>query len=98
MGENTVKSLSEMQAGQTGTVISFTGDHDSRQRLLSLGISVGCSIKLLVCASGRYMLAVNEARIAIGAEAAEDILVAAEEPEEDTFKQAVNRLRQIWAR
>jgi Fe2+ transport system protein FeoA len=97
MRESAVKALSEMKAGQAGTVISFAGDYDSRQRLISLGISVGCNIKLLVCAPGRYMLAINEGRIAIGAQAAEDILVAVEDPE-DAVSQAVKRLRQIWAR
>ena len=97
MGENAVKSLSEMQAGQTGTVISFTGDYDSRQRLLSLGISVGCNVEVLVRAPGRYMLAINEARIAVGDQAAEDILVAVEEGE-DAVAQAVKRLKRIWAR
>lgn len=77
--------------------MAFTGNHDSRQRLSSMGIAIGCDIKLLLHGSGRYVIAVNEARIAIGTQAAEEILVATEE-HEDAFTQAVNRLRQIWAR
>ncbi len=89
--------VSDMQAGQEGTVVALTGDYDARQRLLSMGISVGCDLKLLVRAPGRYMLAVHEARLAIGVKAAEDILVAAKEPE-DVVKEAVKRLKAIWAR
>jgi Fe2+ transport system protein FeoA len=92
-----VKPLSEMQTGQTGTVTAFTGNHENRQRLLSIGICVGCEIELLVRGPGRDMVAVNEARLAIGVEAAEGVLVAAEEVE-DTFSQAVNRLKAIWSR
>jgi Fe2+ transport system protein FeoA len=97
MKNTEVKPLGKMQSGQIGTVVAFTGSHESRERLSSMGICIGCEIKLLVRAPGRFMLAVNEARIAIGSQAAEDILIAAEEPE-DVIGEAVKRLKQIWAR
>lgn len=95
MKESETRTLNEMMVGQIGTVVAFTGDHASRERLVSMGIMLGCSIKLLLKNSGRYLVAINESRIALGPELTQDILLAVEEVD-DAFAQAVARLKQIW--
>ena len=95
MKESETRTLSEMKTGQAGIVVGFTGVYDSRERLVSMGITLGCNVKLLLKNSGRYLVAINESRIALGSEAAQDILLAVEDVV-DAFAQAVARLKQIW--
>lgn len=95
MKKSDVQTLREMKVGQTGIVIRFTGDCNSRERLASMGIMLGCRVKLLLKNSGRYLVAIHESRIAVGPELAQDILLTVEEVD-DAFAQAVARLKQIW--
>lgn len=95
MREEKIQALSEMKAGQAGLVIAITGDYASRSRLASMGIRVGCDLKLILSRTGGCLVAVHEARVAVGFQAAEHILVATKEVN-DVFSQAVGRLKQIW--
>lgn len=92
-----IQTLSELKTGQTGTVTAFRGDCRFRERLASMGITVGCDVQVLMNHSGRCLVAINDIRIAVSHEAAQDILIAVQETE-DAFSQAVSRLKQIWAR
>ncbi len=92
-----IQSLNELKTGQTGTVAAFRGDYKSRERLASMGITIGSDVQVLMNHSGRCLVAIHDTRIAVSHEAVQDILIAVKEPE-DAFSQAVSRLKQIWAR
>lgn len=96
MRTENIQTLVSLKAGQRGVVTAFAGDYDSRNRLVSMGIAVGCEVKLLSKTPERYLVAVHEARLALGAQAAQHILVAVDEDIDSAFSLAVNRLKQIW--
>lgn len=95
MRKEKIQALSEMKAGQTGVVIALTGDYENQSRLAGMGVTVGTDLSLILNSFGRYLVAVREARVAVGAQAAEHIIVATREVD-DAFSQAINRLKQIW--
>jgi len=97
MKETTLQPLTKMRTGQAGAIADVTGSRERMQRLFSMGLFVGCHIQMMVNNSGRYVIAVNEKRVARGTPAAQQILVSVEESE-DAFTQAVTRLKQIWTR
>ena len=91
------RDLNTFKAGQKGIVIALEGDGEVQKQLMSMGIAIGCEVKMLINSRSRTLVAVNDARLAISPEAAKNIIVAAEPDEEPAISSAIDRLKQIWS-
>ena len=80
MHEFSTIPLSRMNKGQTGCVLALRGGRDFQQRILSLGLSVGCEIELLQKGSadhteGPVVVRSGDTRLMVGHGMAEKIIV-----------------------
>jgi len=72
--------LSRLKAGQVATVKSLAGGHQFQHRLVSMGLNVGCTVKVIragAALGGPVLVALGQTRLAIGRGMAEKILVTA---------------------
>jgi Fe2+ transport system protein FeoA len=74
-------ALSALRARQEGTVIALEGGQECQARLVSMGVHVGCDLKVLHSSEGQdspTLIAIGDTRLAIGREMLDSILVAVE--------------------
>lgn len=72
-------ALSGMRAGQKGTVVALNGGYEFQTRLVSMGVHIGCDIKVLHSGNGRggpTLVAIGDSRLAIGYGMLDRVLVA----------------------
>lgn len=75
------RDLAGCPAGFDGTVIAFTGGGAMQERIVSMGLYVGCSVRVIHPCSrrgGPALLAVGDTRLAIGRGMLEKILIASD--------------------
>jgi Fe2+ transport system protein FeoA len=69
MEETGIQPLSLVKAGQKGIVVALTGGREFQNRLVSMGLNVGCELEVVHSGDGRggpTLVATGESRIAIG--------------------------------
>jgi|GEM_PF-3956097 len=74
----TVCSLSETVTGQSGTVTFLYGGHHCRERLASMGLSVGSKVRVLRGANGSagpVLVAAGDSRLAVGRGMCEHVML-----------------------
>ncbi len=79
MSNSRIRPLSKVSDGNIVSVVSLTGGRAMQARMTSMGVHVGEEIRVLHSGrdeGGPTLLAVGEARLAIGHEMAQKILVA----------------------
>jgi Fe2+ transport system protein FeoA len=67
-----------MTAGQTATVVGLEGGREFRNRLVSMGMVMGCTLRVIRPGNGSghpVLVALGHARLAIGRAVAEKVLV-----------------------
>ncbi len=70
--------LTETSGGSRATVIALRGGGDFQQRVIGMGLFVGCEVKVLIGGDGgRLLLAVGDTRISMGHGMAEKVMVRA---------------------
>jgi len=77
--KDNVRALSDLPAGAEATVVALSGGRGFRHRLVSMGLNIGCGVKVLrgsAAGGGPTLLAVGQTRLAIGHGMAERILVS----------------------
>lgn len=77
--EDLVVPLSALSEGQRGTVVGLAGGIAFQNRIVSMGMPLGCEVEVLQNGTphrGPTLVAVGETRLAIGHGMAEKILVA----------------------
>ncbi len=71
--------LSNLKAGQGGTVVALEGGQECQTRLTSMGVHIGCDLKVLHSAGGSdtpTLVAIGDTRLAVGHDLVENILIA----------------------
>jgi ferrous iron transport protein A len=72
------RPLCELLAGQTATIVGLEGGRKFRQRLVSMGMMMGCLLRVIRSGNGSghpVLVAVGHARLAIGRGMAEKVIV-----------------------
>lgn len=67
-----------MAVGQTATVVGLEGGREFRNRLVSMGMMMGCTLRVIRAANGSghpVLVALGHARLAIGRGMAEKVMV-----------------------
>ncbi|MBQ9117329.1 MAG: ferrous iron transport protein A [Clostridia bacterium] len=67
--------LTYAELGEEGIISRISGTADEKKRMEQLGVHVGCRVKLISLVGTDFILNVNDARIAIGRELAEKIMI-----------------------
>lgn len=79
MHDSAVRPLTRMQANEKAVIVALAGGRDFQNRLVSMGLNVGCEIEVLRIAGnagGPTLIATMETRLAIGHGMASKIMVA----------------------
>lgn len=79
MEDSGTRPLSTIAAGKKGMVIALAGGRQFQDRLVSMGLNVGCEIEVVHSSNGRCgptLVATGETRLAVGHGMADKILVA----------------------
>ena len=79
MEDSGIRPLSTIAAGKKGMVVALMGGWQFQNRLVSMGINVGCEIEIVYSSNGRggpTLVATGETRLAVGHGMADKILVA----------------------
>ena len=98
-----IHPLNSFKGGEGGAIVAVQGDKEFQQRLISMGLHVGCEIQVLHHAkNGNPMLIVcHETRLALGQDMAAQILVAPLANTASSWRQRKNRLlhrcKHAWA-
>jgi Fe2+ transport system protein FeoA len=95
------QKLNTIAAGRKGVVVALLGGRHFQERLVSMGINVGCEIEVLHSShhhNGPTLIVTGETRLAIGQGMAEKILVAVDAPAPRTKSRLSRRLRRRWFR
>ncbi|PID57601.1 hypothetical protein CSB45_07185 [candidate division KSB3 bacterium] len=73
-------TLQDLKVRQKGRVIALTGEHESCARIESMGIHVGCNLEVIHAGdrANPALVAVGDARLAIGHDLLDNILIAIE--------------------
>jgi ferrous iron transport protein A len=72
------RPLCDVAAGQTATVVGLEGGREFRNRLVSMGMMMGCTLRVIRAGNGSghpVLVALGHARLAIGRGMAEKVLV-----------------------
>ncbi len=81
MSSSAMCSLSDLDIGQEATVVSVQGGREVQSRLISMGLTVGCTIKVLRGCGGRTgpaVVASGDVRLMIGHGMTSKIMVSVE--------------------
>jgi Fe2+ transport system protein FeoA len=73
------RPLSTIATGKKGMVVALMGGRQFQNRLVSMGMNVGCEIEIVHSSNGRggpTLVATGETRLAVGHGMADKILVA----------------------
>jgi len=71
-------SLAEATGGTRAIVIALRGGGEFQERVISMGLYVGCVVEVLIGGDGgRMLLAVGDTRISMGHGVAEKVMVRA---------------------
>lgn len=100
------RRLNTIAAGEKGTVVGLFGGRQFQDRLVSMGIHVGCEIEVLHSSDsqgGPTLVSAGETRLAIGQGMADKVLVAVDTqnnpPESWSFRRFHRgRFRRGWFR
>lgn len=79
MNDNTVMSLNQLKPGQKAQVVALAGGRSVQNRLVGMGLNVGCLVEILRSPNGRggpALVATGGTRLAIGHGMASRIIVA----------------------
>ena len=79
MDKSNVLPLSDLPAGTDGTVVSLSGGRAFQNRLVSMGLNIGCGVRVLRGSDGiggPALVALGQTRLAIGRGMAKRILVS----------------------
>lgn len=79
MDESRVRPLSRMPEGTKATVVRLAGGREFQNRLVSMGLNIGCELEV-VHGGGRggpTLVAVGQTRLAIGYGMARRVMVSA---------------------
>jgi len=72
-----IVSLALVDKGKRGTIVALQGGGNLQERIVSMGLFLGCEVEVLDGGNGRRMLiAARDTRIALGHGIAEKVLVA----------------------
>lgn len=72
-----VVPLSSMKPGRRGTVVALQGGGGFQERVVSMGLFVGCDVDVIGGGDGgRMVLKAGETRLALGHGMAEKVMVA----------------------
>jgi ferrous iron transport protein A len=95
------QKLSTIAVGRKGIVVAFLGGRQFQERLVSMGINVGCEIEVLHSPchrNGPTLIVTGETRLAVGQGMADKILVAADTLAPLPKSRRTGRLRRGWFR
>lgn len=68
--------LAELATGDHATVIALRGGGEFQERMISMGVFVGCKVGVLIAGDGgRMVLVTGDTRIALGHGMAEKVMV-----------------------
>lgn len=79
MEDSGTRPLSTIATGKRGIVVALMGGRQFQNRLVSMGLNVGCEIEIVHGSNGRggpTLFATGETRLAVGHGMADKILVA----------------------
>ncbi|HUT01008.1 MAG TPA: FeoA family protein [Phycisphaerae bacterium] len=79
MNESSAQPLSRVPIGQTATVVALEGGQGFQSRLISMGLTVGSEVRVIRGGAGAWgptLIALGQARLAIGRGMADKILVS----------------------
>lgn len=87
MTDNGAQPLASLAAGASGVVVDMAGGHAFQDRLMSMGLLLGSTVRV-VRAGGRgpTLVAVGETRLAVGRGMSEKVMVqplAGQQPAEE---------------
>lgn len=83
-----LKPLGNLKDGEKGTVMSLAGGREFQSRMISMGVNPGCEIEILKNGNqtkGPILTAVGDARIMIGHEMTQKIMVEIDLPSDTNY-------------
>lgn len=95
------RRLNTISAGRKGTIVGLLGGRQFQDRLVSMGMNIGCKIEILHSSHGQggpTLVSAGETRLAVGQGMAEKILVVVDTQEHPPKSCSFRRFRRGWFR